>query len=223
MIPGAMTATWKKAFNDHNANACFFTLFCKHTVRLVCDATVEALYVCKSHDYTGACSLKCLRMKFNHLIEINNPLNPLITPLTREQLWRGLVLRAEMPTMFVPWLDRCDVLTRAATTLSRELHYGTLVVRDHVTFVPQQSVHYAVPAQQDIAASSLVMTIEEPEPGIFFVRFEYDDGSDDSSRNEEDAMVSEIRRSAYEESDIDTIRVIRQLAEQGRFTTPPSQ
>lgn len=159
-------------------------------------------------------------MKFHHLVQINDPLNPLTDFLTRDQLWRGLVLRAEAPKLFVPWLDSYTLLERSATVLSRELRYGTLVVRDTVTFVPQQSVHYAVPAQQDIAESSLVMTIEEPEPELYFVRFEYDDGNAAAAATEE-AMYEEFRRSAYKEADIDTVRIIRQLAEQGRFDTPP--
>lgn len=160
-------------------------------------------------------------MKFNHLIEINDPLNPLMDRLTREQLWHGLVLRAEAPTLFVPWLDKCDLLERSDTTLSRELRFGNMLVRDHVTFVPQQRVHYEVPAQKDIPASSLVMTIEEPEENVFFVRFEYDDGHA-SSGDPDQALYDDFRRSAYEEADIDTIRVIRQLAEQGRFDKPLS-
>jgi hypothetical protein len=40
-------------------------------------------------------------MRFEHLVEINDPLMPLLTELTREQLWRGLVLRAEDPTQFI--------------------------------------------------------------------------------------------------------------------------
>jgi hypothetical protein len=159
-------------------------------------------------------------MKFHHLVQINDPLNPLIDFLTRDQLWHGLVLRAEEPKLFVPWLDDCTLLERSPGTLSRELRYGTLVVRDTVSFVPQQSVHYAIPAQKDIAASSLVMTIEEPEPELFFVRFEYDDGNAAAAATEE-AMYEEFRRSAYEEADIDTVRTIRQLASEGRFDTPP--
>jgi hypothetical protein len=158
-------------------------------------------------------------MKFNHLVEINDPLNPLIDPLTREQLWQGLVLRAESPKMFVPWLDSCDLLDRSAETLSRELRYGALVVRDSVTFFPQQRVHYKVPAQKDIPASTLTMSIEEPQPELLFVRFEYDDGSGDSESNA-DAFYNDFRRSAYEESDIDTVRIIRQLAQEGRFDGP---
>ena len=32
-------------------------------------------------------------MRFEHLIQINDPLMPLLDTLSREQLWRGLVLR----------------------------------------------------------------------------------------------------------------------------------
>jgi len=158
-------------------------------------------------------------MKFNHLIAINDPLNPLIDFLTREQLWRGLVLRAESPKLFVPHLDNCDLLERQDATLTRELRYGELVIRDVVTFLPQQQVVYQVPAQKDIPASSLTMTIEEPQAELFFVRFEYDDGHDDESGSM-DAFYNEFRRSAYQEADIDTITLIRQMAEQGRFDGP---
>lgn len=155
-------------------------------------------------------------MKFSHLVEINDPLNPLIENLSREQLWHGLVLRAETPTDFVPYLDRCDILERSALSMSRELHYGELVVRDHVTFLPQQQVVYHVPPQKDIPASRLTMTIEEPQPEIFFVRFDYDDGASEAA-DTADAFYNEYRRSAYQESDIDTIRTIRQMAEAGRL------
>ncbi|MEA5097780.1 MAG: AtaL-like protein, partial [Burkholderiaceae bacterium] len=52
-------------------------------------------------------------MKFEHLIEINDLRNPTIAPLTRAQLWRGLVLRAEEPTWFMPHLDACEIIERS--------------------------------------------------------------------------------------------------------------
>jgi hypothetical protein len=154
-------------------------------------------------------------MKFEHLIEINDPLNPLIDTLSRQQLWQGLVLRAEAPKLFVPHLDEC-VLERNDNALVRQLHYGKLVIRDQVTFTPQHTVLYQVAAQQDIAQSHLIMTIEEPNPEAFFVRFQYDDGNDEAT-DAVNAMYNDFRRSAYVESDIDTIRVIRDLAAQGRL------
>jgi hypothetical protein len=158
-------------------------------------------------------------MKFAHLIEINDPLNPLIERLNRDQLWRGLVMRAEQPKAFVPWLDQCNIVDRSDASISRELHYGELVVRDRVTFVPQEQVRYYVPQQKDIPASRLTMTIEEPQPDIFFVRFEYDDGASAEADTSE-AFYNEFRRSAYQESDIDTVRTIRQMAEEGRLDEP---
>ncbi len=156
-------------------------------------------------------------MQFEHLIEINDPLNPLIDALTREQLWRGLVLRAEAPKLFVPWLDECTLLARTDGVLARELRYEALHIHDQVTFTPQQTVRYDVPAQGDIPASSLLVTIEEPQPGALFVRFEYDNGQTD---DEADAFYNAFRRSAYQEADIDTIKVIRQLAGEGRLELP---
>jgi hypothetical protein len=158
-------------------------------------------------------------MKFAHLIEINDPLNPLADHLSREQLWRGLVLRAEKPKAFVPWLDRCNIVDRTTESISRELYYGDLIVHDRVTFLPQEQVRYYVPQQKDIPASSLTMTIEEPEPDIFFVRFEYDDGASAETDTEQE-FYNEFRRSAYQESDIDTIRTIRQMAEEGQLGEP---
>jgi hypothetical protein len=159
-------------------------------------------------------------MKFAHLVEINDPLNPLIDTLTKKQLWKGLVMRAENPKVFVPWLDRCHIIDRSESSISRELHYGELIIHDRVGFVPQEQVRYHVPQQKDIPESWLTMTIEEPEPDIFFVRFEYEDGTSDAVDSTE-AFYNEFRRSAYQESDIDTIRVIRQLAESGQLDGPP--
>jgi len=153
-------------------------------------------------------------MKFTHLVEINMPDNPLVMKITREQLWRGLVLRAERPTLFVMGLDACEITARSVDTLARTLRFGTLQVRDQVTFTPQQLVHYHVPQQASIPASDLIMTIEEPHPGALFVRFEYDDHNE-ALETEEESFYNGFRREAYKEADIDTIRVIRELAQQG--------
>jgi len=158
-------------------------------------------------------------MKFTHLIEINTPGNPLIAPLSRAQLWRGLVFRAERPTLFLIGLDSCDITARSADGLSRTLHFGKLQVLDEVRFQPLQQVHYHVPQQNDIPASDLIMTIEEPQPGALFVRFAYDDHQV-SAESDEESFYNEFRREAYKESDIDTIRMIRQLADEGQLDAP---
>ncbi|MFM7482812.1 MAG: SRPBCC family protein [Burkholderiaceae bacterium] len=158
-------------------------------------------------------------MKFTHLVEINMLDNPLVMMISREQLWHGLVLRSEKPTLFVLGLDACEITSRSPAELSRTLRFGTLMIHDQVRFTPQQLVHYHVPQQAAIPASDLTMTIEEPQPGALFVRFEYDDHST-TQETDEESFYNEFRREAYKEADIDTVRVIRELAQQGRLDTP---
>lgn len=166
--------------------------------------------------FPRCCAAPPAEMKFAHLIEINDPLNPLLDPLSRAQIWRGLVLRATTPTTFVPHLDRCTLLEQSGLHLVRELQFGDVILRDKVRFLPQQQVIYEVPAQEGIPPSRLTMTIEEPEPDVLFVRFEYENEVS-AEQDAVNAMYDDFRRSAYKESDIDTIRVIRQLAEAGHL------
>ena len=149
-------------------------------------------------------------MRFSHLIQINDPFNPLIEPLTREQLWRGLVLRAENPLLFVLALDRFEILERADAGLARVLHFGKLALRDRVSFTPMRQVRYAIEAAADSPAATLAMTIEEPEPGALFVRFDYETLEQGAAPLDE--FYSSFAKQAYVEADLDTISTIRRLA-----------
>ncbi|MBC7414868.1 MAG: DUF1857 family protein [Herminiimonas sp.] len=157
-------------------------------------------------------------MKFEHLVQINDPLNPLIEPLTPTQLWRGLVLRARAPKLFVPWLDDCDIVSSTPQALERVLRYGDVSIRDLVNFEPEQLIRYAIPAQNEMVASTLLVRVETPGADALNVRFSYDDGVTEEAGSM-DAFYNEFRRSAYQESDIDTVRIIRELAAEGRFDT----
>jgi hypothetical protein len=154
-------------------------------------------------------------MQFHHLVEINDPLNPLIETLTRAQVWRGLVMRAEDPKLFMPHLEGCDLSGRTGDTIARVLHYGNVSIRDTVMYFPQSKVQYDVPKQADIAPSRLTMTIEEPSEGLLLVRFDYEDDAPEPSGME--AFYNEFRQSAYKEADLDTITLIRELAAEGRL------
>lgn len=151
-------------------------------------------------------------MKFSHLIQINDPLNPLIDPLSREQLWRGLVLRAENPLLFVIGLDSFELVERSGNELLRMLRFGSLQLRDRVSFSPMRQVRYAIEAAEESPAATLAMTIEEPEPGQLFVRFDYET-LPAGTAEPLDAFYSSFAKQAYIEADIDTISTIRRLAE----------
>ncbi|WP_036171105.1 SRPBCC family protein [Massilia sp. 9096] len=155
-------------------------------------------------------------MKFEHLIEINDPLNPLIDTISVEQLWRGLVLRAEDPKRFMPHLDECTISEREAGSFKRSLRYGELVIADRVVLTPLLQVRYEVPSQGEIAESRMTMTIEAPSEGVLWVRFFYDDGNPEAG-DEMSKMYEDFKKSAYQEADIDTIKIVRQLAADGKL------
>lgn len=153
-------------------------------------------------------------MNFEHLIQINDPHNPLIESLSREQVWTGLLHRVEDPVPFLPGLEACTILERTAAGLLRELDFGPSVIHDRVTLAPLHWVRFEIQPNEQHAGGSLTITIEEPEPGALFLRFAYTT-SFASNPNSEDRAYVEYVKSAYQASDIDCVRLIRTLAAGG--------
>ena len=152
-------------------------------------------------------------MRFTHLIEINDPLNPLIEPLSVAQVWRGLVWRVRDPMAFIDYLERAEIAGQADGSLLRRLDYGNVLVQDHVHLYEEaRIITTKVAPQGEIAAALLTVTIEAPMPERLFVRFAYDDGQPDL--NQADAFYHEHVKSAYVEADISAIRRIREAAQQ---------
>jgi len=155
-------------------------------------------------------------LKFQHLIQVNDPLVPLIDPLTREQVWRGLQMKAENPLLFVYALDGFRILGRDARSISRELVFGRAVIRDRITFMPPDRLRQDIEASGDVPAATLVTTIETPDSEQLFVRFEYETLQPAGSPPA-DEMLQGFVKQAYVEADRDAIRTIRRLAADGKL------
>ena len=153
-------------------------------------------------------------MRFEHLIEVNDLANPLQNLLTREELWFGLLCRAEDARAFLPGLESCRIVERGDAHLVRDLHFGNTVIRDRVTFRSMDWICFESEANEEHAGGSLRITIEEPQKGALFLRFQYHTTLPEGAGSE-DGQYAGFVRSAYHQSDIDTVRVIRMLAESG--------
>jgi len=153
-------------------------------------------------------------LKFEHLIEVNDLANPLQEPLTREELWFGLLCRAEDARAFLPGLEACRIVERGEGSLVRDLDFGSVVVRDRVTFSPLDWIRFESEANAQHAGGSLTIRIEEPQAGALFLRFCYQTTLPEASGSE-DARYADFVRSAYHQSDVDTVRVIRMIAASG--------
>jgi hypothetical protein len=162
-------------------------------------------------------------MHFEHLVQINDPLMPLLDPLSRSQLWRGLVRRAEEPTRFVLGLEGATIDSRTerrdATELTRTLDFGSFRVNDRVVLTPMTGSVTHVAACERFPASRLTIRIEEPQPEMFYLRFIYEffDGDAANDADEIDAATTVLRKQAYASSDLDTVKCIRDLAEAGEL------
>jgi hypothetical protein len=158
-------------------------------------------------------------MQFEHIVVVNDPSQAGV-PLTKSELWQGLVRRVEDPLAFIENLDDATILNRGENWLTRELWFGKLCVRDKVTLEPERQVRYDTEASEQHSGGTLTMTIETPAPGVMFVRFVYSTPLPDSAPTETDAGDAYFApwvKSAYQQADIDTILRIRELAAAGAF------
>lgn len=165
-------------------------------------------------------------MHFEHLVQINDPLMPLLDPLSRSQLWHGLVRRAEDPTRFVLGLESATIEARSAPygdresfELTRTLDFGSFRVNDRVVLTPLTGSVTHVAATDRFPASRLTIRIEEPQPQLLCLRFiyEFDDGAAANDEDEVDRATTALRKQAYRSSDLDTVQRIRELAEAGEL------
>ena len=157
-------------------------------------------------------------MRYEHLVQINDPLMPLLDTLTRNQLWQGLVLRAEEPKQFVLGLEGATVHSHeihdGVHVLTRTLDFGSFQVEDRVRLERDRRSEIHTKAGPTWPASRLTISIEEPEPELLFLRFLYE-SYECPGEAERDPVIVALREQAYERADLDTVVRIRALAEQG--------
>ncbi|QQZ14617.1 MULTISPECIES: SRPBCC family protein [Rhodococcus] len=79
------------------------------------------------------------------MIEVSKTLavnTPDTVDITVDELWDGLVMKAENPLPFVPAITACTVTDRFDGGLVREIVLGGETVREVVTLYPQRRVHF---------------------------------------------------------------------------------
>ncbi len=152
-------------------------------------------------------------LEFEHLVQVNDLSNPSLTVVTRTQLWKGLVLRARNPEKFNHGLS-CQSEELRDNEFVRIIEAGDSKFCEKVVLHPEQKIHTATLAELDQLQSESITTIEEPEAGYLFVRFQY---KRDLLVDTEAVDVAEHLKSAYVQVDRDAVAMIRMLAESRLF------
>lgn len=155
-------------------------------------------------------------MRFEHLIEINDPGLPHVQPFSREQLWAGLMLRVSEPQQFPLGPDRidCEPSGDEAGQVKRTLHFGGIQVTDTVHARAGEAVVFVPDPHGDSTPVKLTITIEEPAASALILRFVYESMEPPS---EEESFYDGFRQSAWLENDRDMVRTLRQWLAEGRL------
>jgi hypothetical protein len=147
-----------------------------------------------------------------HLVRINDPANVIGRWLTREQLWEGLRQTVLAPQSIDASIDCATVRETEPNRLERQIRRGRATMADWVELKKDECLTIHADRASIFAGSTLTIQIEEPAPGMLFVRFTYElHGLEDDRTDEED----QARRSAYQQSDIERVRQARKFADAG--------
>jgi hypothetical protein len=151
------------------------------------------------------------RLHHEHIVRINDPANVAGAWLTREQLWAGLHHTVVAPELLDETIDSASVEEIVPGRLRREIRRGRNATNDEVELVPNESLRIRADSAGAFAGSTLTIRIEEPAPGMLFVRFTYDVCGLEDPRDEQEDTA---RCSAYHSLDIERIRAVRRFVGQ---------
>lgn len=150
-------------------------------------------------------------LEFQHIIQINDPDDSRIPPLSRQQLWDGLVFRAKYPEHFTPALTS-TIEQYTDEGFVRKLSFGQGHLRDRVTLVDKEEIRTTPADEQQALFAQSITRIEEPVPGYLFVRFLY---RRDAPPQGDGVDVAEYLKAAYVENDREAVSILRKFAIEG--------
>ncbi len=164
-------------------------------------------------------------LEFEHIIQINDPDQPQIPPLSRQQLWECLLFRARHPGHFNPALA-CRLEDVSTAGFVRYLQFGNMELRDEVFLLPGHEIRTTTAGSDQPLFAESIARIEEPGPERLFVRFVYrrdsgnESGNGDSNGDEPGGIdVDEYLKAAYVQNDRDAVRLMREMVRDGLLSS----
>jgi hypothetical protein len=149
-------------------------------------------------------------------LPVNDRNNPPQVILTRDQVWQGLVFKAENAVPFVPGMTVCEVLERSGQELVRECVYKGDRLRERVTFHPQRAVDFE--RLSGNVRGTIRNEIEEDENGALHLRFTFSLAVQGIAHNSpEEHAYATAMEGDYVRAIGATLTTIRQLVAEGKL------
>jgi hypothetical protein len=149
-----------------------------------------------------------------YVLSSSVPINPAgAAPLRPDQVWAGLVLKAENAVPFVPGMEYCRIVERFDGGLVREVSFRGQAMRERVTFHPPVQVRFD---REDGNRGTWVTNVISESPFGPLLTFTFGvtfDGVAENSPEERDR--GDAMKAAYVAAIEATLGRVRQLAREG--------
>src|SRR5712691_895930 len=135
-------------------------------------------------------------IELSHSVLVNDQGDPEAPILTRDDVWDGLVMKAENALPFVPRMDKCEVVEQRENYILRDIRFGGDDLREAVTLTPKTRVEFR--RVQGRVLGLITNEILENPDGELELRFSFAlqiEGTEPGSPQERDYEAS--MRDAY--------------------------
>lgn len=150
-------------------------------------------------------------IELSHSVLVNDPGDRQAPVLTRDDVWAGLVMKAENALPFVPKMDKCDVVEQRENFILRDIRFAGDDLREAVTLTPTTSVEFR--RVRGRVQGVITNEILENSDGELELRFSFAlevEGAKPGSDEERDYEAN--MRDAYMGAVVATLGAIRRMA-----------
>ena len=156
----------------------------------------------------GADSPQPLLFRYEHLVRLNDAALP-VTPLSREQVWEGLIGRVRFPERYDPMITALEVHFCHDGIWHRHYRRAGVEIKDRATAHEHSLVTFVTLSPAEFRSSSHAIALEEPGPGALFLRVTYDVRGSGKIPTEAEAGAL---RAAYHQADLEFVKRLRDLS-----------
>jgi hypothetical protein len=147
-----------------------------------------------------------------------NPAGADVT-LTRDLVWRGLVMKAENALPFVPAMQECTVTSRSENALVRNVMTRDERFTERVTFTPQVQVLFDRTDGAGRDAGWIANVLSEGERGLLLTFVLNVVIADVEPGSPEERRRGEVIKASYVEAIATTVQMMRTLAREGALAS----
>jgi hypothetical protein len=152
-------------------------------------------------------------IQLSRSVLVNGPDDPEAPSLTRDDVWDGLVMKAENALPFVPKMEKCDVVEQRENFILRDINFAGDDLREAVTLTPKSKVEFR--RVEGRVLGRITNEILGDTPDDLELKFSFAleiNGVEAGSKEEKE--YEENMRGAYEGAVVATLGAIRKLAAQ---------